>query len=199
MTELYEKVLKFVEEKHKGQVRRSGEPVINHPIGVANILKEAGYNEDFQMVGLMHDLIEDTDTTINELLELTKRSDLVRGVVSLTKTDDMTLEESIEDAKMDYFGRVIKGADRYQNALTTYTDKNTQEFISGFIVKTMVYYMPALIEVKNPFIKPLMKEIKRLYNEMCEEALTWVNNKLAEKNIDINHNDVYDSMYTKYF
>ncbi|WP_286076860.1 HD domain-containing protein [Thomasclavelia cocleata] len=185
MTELYEKVLKFVEEKHKGQVRRSGEPVINHPIGVANILKEAGYNEDFQMVGLMHDLIEDTDTTINDLLELTKRSDLVRGVVSLTKTDDMTLEESIEDAKMDYFGRVIKGADRYQNALTTYTDKNTQEFISGFIVKTMVYYMLALIEVKNPFIKPLMKEIKRLYNEMCEEALTWVNNKLAEKNIDI--------------
>lgn len=187
MTELYEKVLKFVEEKHKGQVRRSGEPVINHPIGVANILKEAGYNEDFQMVGLMHDLLEDTDTTADDLIALTNRPDLVRGVISLTKTEEMTLEESIADAKMDYFGRVIKGADRYQNALTTYTDKNTQEFISGFIVKTMVYYVPALIEVDNPFIKPLMKEIKRLYMEMCDEALEWVDNKLAEKDIDIKY------------
>lgn len=139
------------------------------------------------MVGLMHDLLEDTDTTIDDLIALTNRPDLVRGVISLTKTDKMTLEESIADAKMDYFGRVIKGADRYQNALTTYTDKNTQEFISGFIVKTMVYYVPALIEVDNPFIKPLMKEIKRLYMEMCDEALEWVDNKLAEKDIDIKY------------
>ncbi len=181
MSELYDKVLEFVKEKHKGQIRRSGEPVVSHPIGVAEILKQAGYSERYQIVGLMHDLIEDTDTTIDEIRELVQDEEIVQGVISLTKTDEMSLEESIDNAKKDMFGKVIKGADRLQNAKTTYTDKNTQEFISGFIYKTVVFYLPALLEVKNEFTEPLMAELKRLYSEMCEEAVIWVDKKLKEK------------------
>lgn len=181
MSERYERVLKFVKEKHKGQVRHSGELVVSHPIGVAEILKEAGYSEEYQMVGLMHDLVEDTDTTIEEMMELVNDESIVNGVISLTKTDGMSLEESIDNAKKDKYGKVIKGADRYQNAKTTYTDKNTQEFISGFIYKSIVFYLPALIEVNNVFVEPLMKELNRLYFEMCDEALIWVNEKISEK------------------
>lgn len=181
MSSMYDKVLEFVKEKHKGQVRRSGEPVVNHPIGVAEIVKNAGYDERYQIVGLMHDLIEDTDVTIEDIRELVHDEDIVQGVLSLTKYDDMTLEESIENAKKNQFGKVLKGADQLQNAMTTYTDKNTQEFISGFIYKTVVFYLPALLEVKNEFVEPLMIELRRLYSEMCEEAVKWVDEKITEK------------------
>lgn len=180
---LYEKVLTFVKEKHTGQFRRSGEPVINHPIGVANLLKEKGYGLDYQIVGLLHDTIEDAGVTAKELLELTGSQEIVDGVLSLTKTDDMSLEESIENAKKNPYGRVIKGSDRLHNAKTTYKDKNTQEFISGFIFKSMVYYVPALKEVENEYLDELMQELHRLYLEMIPEAVDWVDKKLDEKNI----------------
>lgn len=184
MSELYNKVLEFVKEKHKGQVRRSGEPVISHPIGVCEIVKEAGYDEQYQMVALMHDLLEDTDTTIDEIRKLVCNEDIVQGVISLTKTDDMTLEDSINNAKKNKFGKVIKGADRLQNARTTYTEKNTQEFISGFIYKSIVFYLPALIEVENEFTEALMIELRRLYSEMCKEAVIWVDEKIKEKGLN---------------
>ena len=180
MTERYKKILEFVKEKHKGQIRHSGEPVISHPIEVAEILKEAGYPEEYQIVGLMHDLLEDTDTTIEEIMELVHDEAIVNGVISLTRTEDMSLEESIDNAKRDKYGKVAKGADRYQNAKTTYTDKNTQEFISGFIYKSVVFYLPALMEVNNVFVDLLMKELNRLYFEMCDEALDWTNKKISE-------------------
>lgn len=183
MSETYNKMLEFVKKKHAGQIRRSGEPAVNHPIGVAELLKEKGYGEDFQIVGLGHDLFEDTDTTIEELLKFIDDEKLIQGMVSLTKTDEMTLEESIDNASKDEYGRVVKGADRLQNARTTYTDKNTQEFISGFIYKSMVFYVPVLEKINNPFLPELMIELKRLYSEMVPEAVEWVDNKLKEHNI----------------
>ncbi len=189
----YDKVLKFVTEKHKGQIRRSGEPVINHPIGVAKILKDAGFDEQYQIVGLCHDLLEDTDTTKEKLLEVLDGDvELLEAIISLTKTDDMTLEESINNAKKNQIGKIVKGADRYQNAITTYKDKNTQEFISGFIYKTLVFYIPALIEVNNPFIGPLFKELNRLYETLVPEAIEWLNKELQNKNIkNILNGDYY--------
>lgn len=184
MSEKYNKVLEFVKKKHAGQIRRSGEPVVNHPIGVAEILRKSGYGEDYQIVGLCHDLLEDTDTTIEELRELIGDEAIIQGIISLTKTDEMSLEESINNAAADPYGRVIKGADRLQNAMTTYTDKNTQEFISGFIFKSMAFYVPKLREVNNPYLEDLLAELRRLYSEMVPEAVSWVNNKLAEKNVE---------------
>ena len=77
---IYDKVLDFAKRKHANQIRRSGEPVINHPIGVANILKEAGFSEKFQIIALLHDTLEDTDTTVDELFVLTKDNEIVNAV-----------------------------------------------------------------------------------------------------------------------
>ena len=57
----------FAYRKHKGQYRVGGEPYITHPIRVAEILRERGYGIDYQMVGLCHDLLEDTDATEQEI------------------------------------------------------------------------------------------------------------------------------------
>src|SRR3990172_997941 len=53
----------FSAKEHKGQVRRSGEPYLNHPLGVADILADLRLDPVSVAVGLLHDVLEDTLTT----------------------------------------------------------------------------------------------------------------------------------------
>lgn len=57
----------FASSKHAGQVRKSGEAYISHPLSVANILIEWGMDIDSVIAGVLHDTLEDTDTTLDEL------------------------------------------------------------------------------------------------------------------------------------
>ena len=62
-------VLDFATKKHEGQRRVSGEPYITHPIAVANILLDLGMDYSSVCAALLHDVLEDTDTTEEELRE----------------------------------------------------------------------------------------------------------------------------------
>ena len=53
----------FAAKKHGDQKRKSGEPYITHPIAVAEILMQIGMDADTVSAGLLHDTLEDTDTT----------------------------------------------------------------------------------------------------------------------------------------
>ena len=64
---LIEKAYKFAEAAHQGQVRRSGEPYIIHPLAVAQILADLGMGPLVVAAGLLHDTVEDTDYTLGEL------------------------------------------------------------------------------------------------------------------------------------
>lgn len=57
----------FAAEKHKGQKRKSGEPYIIHPIAVASILVDWGMDIDTIIAGVLHDTLEDTKTTFDEI------------------------------------------------------------------------------------------------------------------------------------
>jgi len=60
----------FVEKKHEGQMRRNGEPYINHPVRVADLVLKycvAPRVEEFAIAALLHDVLEDTDSGISEL------------------------------------------------------------------------------------------------------------------------------------
>ena len=59
--------LNFANQKHNGQFRDSGEPYIIHPIAVAEILLDYGLDCDTICSALLHDVIEDTDTSLKEL------------------------------------------------------------------------------------------------------------------------------------
>ncbi len=81
----------FAAEKHKFQRRKAdGTPYINHPIGVALILEEEGdiHDQDILEAALLHDTIEDTDTTLEELIK--NFGPKVAGIVSEV-TDDKSL------------------------------------------------------------------------------------------------------------
>lgn len=65
---MYESALLFATEKHKNQIRKfNGEPYVTHPIRVANTVKEFTSDKNIIITALLHDTIEDTDTTREEI------------------------------------------------------------------------------------------------------------------------------------
>ena len=65
-----EKILaayELAKEAHEGQFRRSGEPYITHPVAVATILIELGMDTDSIVGALLHDVVEDTSVTLEEV------------------------------------------------------------------------------------------------------------------------------------
>ncbi|KAK3095606.1 hypothetical protein FSP39_016601 [Pinctada imbricata] len=113
----------FSARKHKNQRRKDTEktPYINHPIGVAYILTEEGGISDLQVIqaALLHDTVEDTDTTFEEIEENFGKE--VTGIVREV-TDDKSLPKmerkklQIEHAaKASYKAKLVKLADKLYN------------------------------------------------------------------------------------
>ncbi len=66
-TQFIQKAYEFSEKAHEGQIRRSGEPYISHPLGVAAILADLHLDLPTIATGLLHDTVEDTDVTLEEV------------------------------------------------------------------------------------------------------------------------------------
>ncbi|MCX7989193.1 MAG: bifunctional (p)ppGpp synthetase/guanosine-3',5'-bis(diphosphate) 3'-pyrophosphohydrolase [Aquificaceae bacterium] len=85
--EFLKKAIEFIEERHAGQFRRSGEPYVVHPVEVALYLAELGMDRSTIIAGLLHDVLEDTNTSYEELVEHFGKevADIVEGVTKLGK------------------------------------------------------------------------------------------------------------------
>lgn len=85
----------FAAKAHANQVRSSGEPYITHPVAVSYILLELGMDTDTICAAMLHDVVEDTDTTLEELKKLYGQdvAMLVDGVTKLGKIPLFTKEE----------------------------------------------------------------------------------------------------------
>ncbi|MCX8164179.1 MAG: bifunctional (p)ppGpp synthetase/guanosine-3',5'-bis(diphosphate) 3'-pyrophosphohydrolase [Aquificaceae bacterium] len=81
------KALEFIEKRHAGQYRKSGEPYVSHLIEVALSLAELGMDKNTIIAGLLHDVLEDTNTSYEELKELFGKevAYIVEGVTKLGK------------------------------------------------------------------------------------------------------------------
>src|SRR4051812_20364569 len=64
---IIEKAYHFSERAHEGQIRRSGEAYISHPLSVAGILADLKLDLDSIATGLLHDTVEDTHATVDEI------------------------------------------------------------------------------------------------------------------------------------
>ena len=62
-----DKAIKFATKAHEGQLRKSGDPYIVHPLAVMQILKDWGMDEDTCIAGVLHDTVEDTDVTLEDI------------------------------------------------------------------------------------------------------------------------------------
>ena len=66
-SERIKKAVEFATRAHEGQMRKSGEPFINHPLAVKKILTEWGMDEDTIIAGVLHDTVEDTPVTLEDI------------------------------------------------------------------------------------------------------------------------------------
>lgn len=84
---IVQKAYTFSERAHTGQIRRSGEPYISHPLGVAAILAELGLDLATIITGLLHDTVEDTHATLEEIEKEFGKPvmELVDGVTKISK------------------------------------------------------------------------------------------------------------------
>lgn len=86
-----EDALRIALKAHEGQKDLDGNPVILHPMAVA----VAGRNREEHVAGLLHDVVEDTGMTFDDLLRLGVDETIVDALRLLTHTDDMTYEEYV--------------------------------------------------------------------------------------------------------
>ena len=106
--------IEFMKEKHKGQMRDQGTPYYTHPLEVSNILKSKGFSKKYQIVGLFHDLLEDTNTTFEEIEKLTD-SETAIAVKLLTKENGYIMKEYIKRISENEIAKNVKLADRLHN------------------------------------------------------------------------------------
>ncbi len=101
------KAYDFANKKHAGQFRKSGEPYIIHPINVAIILTTVYADAPTIEAGLLHDVLEDTDCTHEEMEQLfgAEVTRLVEGVTKLSKIHFSTENEYL----IDYYKKIIIG------------------------------------------------------------------------------------------
>ena len=94
-TKKFYEAFAFADSFHKGQLRKSGEPYIIHPLAVAEIVAELELDLDSVIAALLHDCIEDTAATHDEIAKRFNPTvaDLVEGVTKLTKANFVTKEE----------------------------------------------------------------------------------------------------------
>src|ERR1041384_6518408 len=94
-TELLRKAYVFSAYEHKGQLRRSGEPYMVHPLEVADVLADLRLDGVAISAGLLHDIVEDTTTPIERIRELfgEQVAHVVEGVTKLSGLQFSSSEE----------------------------------------------------------------------------------------------------------
>ena len=121
-----ERAYVIARKAHEGQKRKSGEEYITHPVAVSMILAELGLNEETIIASLLHDTVEDTPYSLEQLREDfgVEISNLVDGVTKLDKltygpsAEAETVRKMVVAMSRDIRVLVIKLADRLHNART---------------------------------------------------------------------------------
>lgn len=164
----------FVKEKHEGQMRKSGEPYIHHLIEVAYILAQLQAGPATIIAGLLHDVVEDTDVTIEEI-EANWGKDIATIVDSVTKIQRLKLSRRGDDSSFVYEDHrkiflgmakdirviIIKLADRLHNMRTLdFLAPERQKVIAN---ETMEVYAPIAGRLGINKIKSEMEDLALKY------------------------------------
>lgn len=201
ITQAYE----YADKAHEGQMRQSGEPYITHPISVAHILVELGMDTETICAGLLHDVVEDTASTLDEIKKMfgADVALMVDGVTKLTKLSYSSKEQRQAEnvRKMllamakDVRVIIVKLADRLHNMRTGEYWKEYKRREKA--LETMEVYAPLadrlgirsikeeLEDVSLRFLDPIAyEEIERmlkLKKEERERFLDAIQEKIRER------------------
>ena len=192
---LLQKAYIYAAKAHKGQVRRSGEPYLSHPLEVTAMLADMRLDTPTLVAGLLHDVMEDTDVPPEELRELFGREAavLVEGVTKIGRVQDASTEagraETIRKIILamtdDLRVIFIKLADRIHNLKTLkFLDENKQRRIAR---ETLEIYAPVANRLGMGRIRAELEDLAFRYVEPEEffriAALVDPRRKAAEKSL----------------
>ncbi|MBC8133053.1 MAG: bifunctional (p)ppGpp synthetase/guanosine-3',5'-bis(diphosphate) 3'-pyrophosphohydrolase, partial [Deltaproteobacteria bacterium] len=170
---LIQRCFDFAAERHAGQRRRSGEPYVVHPVGVARIISDLRLDVPSVCAGLLHDCVEDTSATAEDIGRLFGQEIqfLVEGVTKLGQIPWTTREERQAEnfRKMllamarDIRVILIKLADRVDNMRTLqYMSRDKQERISN---ETLEIYAPLANRLGIQWMKVELEDLAFRYVE----------------------------------
>jgi GTP diphosphokinase / guanosine-3',5'-bis(diphosphate) 3'-diphosphatase len=209
---LIERAYYVAKEAHEGQFRRSGDPYIIHPIAVANILADLHLDHETLMAALLHDVIEDTPTTKEELAAEFGEAvaELVDGVSKLTQIEFKSKAEAQAHnfQKMtlamanDIRVILVKLADRLHNMRTL--GPLHHEKRRRIATETLDIYAPianrlginsirteledlgfqALYPMRSKYIRKAVKKLRGNHNEILEEIQGRIEKQLNKRNLN---------------
>lgn len=190
------KAFLFAKEKHSGQVRKSGEPYIVHPVEVAKILINLRTDVNTIIATFLHDILEDTDTAPEEIKEKFSEDvlNLVQGVTKLGKYKFKSKEErQAENFRRMFIAmandvRVIflKLADRLHNMRTlNFMQPEKQQRIAR---ETLDIFAPLANRLGIGKIKAELEDLSLRYldPESYYEIAKLVSQKKAERELTVN-------------
>lgn len=196
--------LEFATKKHQGHFRESGEEFITHPIWVAKEVAKLGIGEEAVIAALLHDCVEDTETTLDEIANLFG-DEVALLVAGLTDVKHKTSGIEIHNTNVEVFRRflfssvndvrvlIIRLTDKLHNGLTvSYLSKDRQ---IKYARRVFGIYAPVAEYVGLHYFKRLLEDIafKILYpqdalnleKELKKSAVA-DNNALTKITNDIN-------------
>ena len=190
-----ENAIEYAKKMHEGQTRSSGEPYYTHPVEVANILAHMKMDPDTIVTAILHDTLEDTQATYDELKEQFGESvaELVNGVSKLTKIESQTAEgKQAENFRKlllamseDIRVLLVKLADRLHNMRTIEGIKK-QEKKQRIALETLEIYAPLAERIGVHQIKEELEDLAfSVLNPEARESITNRLSFLRSEGIDV--------------
>ena len=206
-----EEAYKFAEVAHKGQKRKSGEPYIHHLIEVCYILADIGCGPSTLIAGLLHDTVEDTSVTL-EQIKAKFGEDVMNIVDSLSKIQRMKLSHKteaefvFEDHRKIFLGMardvrviLIKLADRLHNMRTL--DSLAHDRQKVLARETLEVFAPIAHRLGMNQIKSELEDLslKYLEPEKYNEIVKLVESKVknGQKSLDQMAKKIADDLFEK--
>ena len=131
------KAIIFATIKHANQKRKDGTPYIYHPLAVAELLKKYGYDVDYQIAAVLHDVLEDTDATEDEVKEF--GMPVYEAVKLVTRPDGMDEAEYVRRILENPMAAAVKNADKIHN-LYEIAFSEDKRAIARYARKAEIYY-----------------------------------------------------------
>ncbi len=173
----------YAAQQHRGQIRQSGEAYLSHPLNVAYILAEMKMDVDCIIAGLLHDTIEDTDTTFEIIEELFGKpvAFLVDAVSKISKIPFQSKEE--------------KQAESFRKMLISMSDD-----IRVIIIKLAdrLHNMRTIESLKPDKQKRIARETMDIYAPLADRlGIAWIKWELEDRAFRILNPEMYYEIHQK--
>ena len=159
------KCIEYMKEKHGNQKRKQGTPYYTHPMAVSKMLADKGFGENYVVAGLFHDLLEDTDSTYDEIVSYSN-PEVALAVKLVTKEKGYDMDEYMARIKNNDVARMVKIADRVHNL--SEAKYAGEKFQRKYIKETEAYFLDlAKGTVFEKDLNEVLEEVRGLVEDIC--------------------------------